>query len=177
MRIWQGNWECMGGGVEVQVCLQDELPAHLLPCSFGQAQSFLGRASGRRRASHGSVFRFRAPGQDISLPEGPTDDEVFLGDSGSHRGSLLLGGGANQQGPLPGSPLPQPSTPGSVHEEGQPALPTGELGPGVADVPVSLRMLLTLLGCPHSPECAPGGPFRQRSANACQLLPSYRQGR
>nr|XP_036870220.1 sodium channel protein type 10 subunit alpha isoform X1 [Manis javanica] len=100
-----------------------------------RTKSFLGRASGRRRASHGSVFRFRAPGQDISLPEGPTDDEVFLGDSGSHRGSLLLGGGANQQGPLPGSPLPQPSTPGSVHEEGQPALPTGELGPGVADVP------------------------------------------
>ncbi|KAK2494435.1 hypothetical protein MC885_005761 [Smutsia gigantea] len=99
-----------------------------------QDQSFLGRASGTRRASHDSVFHFRAPGQDISLPEEATDDGVFLGDSGSHRGSLLLGGGAGQQGPLPGSPLPQPSTPGSAHREGQPALPIRELAPGVADV-------------------------------------------
>uniref|UniRef100_A0A2K5SD67 Sodium channel protein n=1 Tax=Cebus imitator TaxID=2715852 RepID=A0A2K5SD67_CEBIM len=95
--------------------------------------SFLGLASGRRRASHGSVFHFRLPGRDISLPEGVTDDGAFPGDRESHRGSLLLGGGAGQQGPLPRSP--QSSNPDSRHgEEEHPPLPTSELAPGAVEV-------------------------------------------
>ncbi|XP_069329558.1 sodium channel protein type 10 subunit alpha isoform X3 [Eulemur rufifrons] len=97
--------------------------------------SFLGLTSGRRRASHGSVFHFRAPGQDISLPDGVTDDGVFPGDHESHRGSLLLGGGAGQQGPHPRSPLPQPPNSGSRHGvDGHPPLPTSELVPGATEV-------------------------------------------
>nr|XP_020034054.1 sodium channel protein type 10 subunit alpha [Castor canadensis] len=97
--------------------------------------SFLGLTSGRRRASHGSVFHFRAPGQDISFPDGITDDGVFSGDHESHRGSLLLGRGAGQQVPLPRSPLPQPPNLGSGHEEeGHPTLPMSELAPGATDV-------------------------------------------
>ncbi|XP_023587979.1 sodium channel protein type 10 subunit alpha isoform X1 [Trichechus manatus latirostris] len=99
-----------------------------------QRMSFLGLASGRRRASHGSVFHFLAPGQDVSFPDGITDDGVFLGDRESHRGSLLLGRGAGQQGPLPRSPLLQPSNPGLGHgEDGHPTLPTSELAPGAME--------------------------------------------
>ncbi|KAM5233408.1 sodium channel protein type 10 subunit alpha isoform 3-T4 [Hipposideros larvatus] len=97
--------------------------------------SFLGLTSGRRRASHGSMFHFRAPARDGSFPEGVPDDAVFLGDRDSRRGSLLLGGGAGQQGPLPRNPLPQPTNPGSGQgEDGHPTLPTGDLGPGVTEV-------------------------------------------
>ncbi|XP_015423798.1 PREDICTED: sodium channel protein type 10 subunit alpha [Myotis davidii] len=96
--------------------------------------SFLGLTSGRRRASHGSVFHFRAPVRDGSFPDGVADDGVFLGDRDSYRGSLLLGGSTNQPGPLPKSPLPQATNPGSGHEEdGHPPLPTGEHGPGVTE--------------------------------------------
>ncbi|XP_066208219.1 sodium channel protein type 10 subunit alpha isoform X2 [Saccopteryx leptura] len=96
--------------------------------------SFLGLASGRRRASHGSVFHFRAPAQDGSFPDGFTDDGVFLGDYDSYRSSLP-GWGAGQQGPLPRSLPTQPSHPGSGHgEDGQPTLPPSELGPGVTEV-------------------------------------------
>ncbi|XP_078288605.1 sodium channel protein type 10 subunit alpha isoform X2 [Panthera onca] len=97
--------------------------------------SFLGLTSGRRRASHGSVFHFRAPCLDASFPDGATDDGVFPGDRDSRRGSLLLGGGAGQQGPLPKSPLPQPSNPGSgLGEDRHSTLPTGELAPGGMEV-------------------------------------------
>ncbi|XP_077721869.1 sodium channel protein type 10 subunit alpha isoform X1 [Canis aureus] len=97
--------------------------------------SFLGLTSGRRRASHGSVFHFRTPCLDTSFPDGVTDDGVFPGDRESHRGSLLLGGGTSQQGPLLRSPLPQPSNPGSGHgEDGHSTLPTGELAPGGIEV-------------------------------------------
>nr|XP_012597610.1 sodium channel protein type 10 subunit alpha isoform X2 [Microcebus murinus] len=97
--------------------------------------SFLGLTSGRRRASHGSVFHFRVPGQDISLPDGVTDDGVFPGDHESRRGSLLLGGGAGQQGPRPRSPLPQLPNSGSRHgEDGHPTMPTSELVPGANEV-------------------------------------------
>ncbi|XP_023619154.1 sodium channel protein type 10 subunit alpha [Myotis lucifugus] len=92
--------------------------------------SFLGLTSGRRRASHGSVFHFRAPVRDGSFPDGVTDDGVFLGDRDSYRGSLLLGGSINQPGPLPKSPLPQATNP---EEDGHPPLPTGEHGPGVTE--------------------------------------------
>lgn len=106
---------------------------------WGNAQSFLGLNSGRRRASHGSVFHFRSPAREGSFPDGAADDGVFLGDHDSHRGSLLLGGGAGQQGTQPKSPLPQPTNRGSGHgEDGHPTLPTGELGPGVTDPSVSL---------------------------------------
>ncbi|XP_037844367.2 sodium channel protein type 10 subunit alpha isoform X1 [Chlorocebus sabaeus] len=97
--------------------------------------SFLGLASGKRQASHGSVFHFRSPGRDLSLPEVVTDDGVFPGDHESHRGSLLLGGSAGQQGPLPRSPLPQPSNPDSRHgEDEHPLPPTSELAPGAVEV-------------------------------------------
>ncbi|XP_032315074.1 sodium channel protein type 10 subunit alpha [Camelus ferus] len=97
--------------------------------------SFLGLTSGRRRASHGSVFHFQAIGRDISFPDEVTDVRIFPGDRESHRGSLLLDRGASQQGPLPGSPLPQTLNPGSGHgEDGHPTLPTGELSPGAVEV-------------------------------------------
>ncbi|KAM6162736.1 sodium channel protein type 10 subunit alpha [Erethizon dorsatum] len=97
--------------------------------------SFLGLTSGRRRASHGSVFHFRTPGRDVSFPDGITDNGVFHGDHESRRGSLLLGRGAGQPGSLPRSPLPQARNPGSWHgEEGQPTLPTVELPPGATEV-------------------------------------------
>ncbi|XP_057560591.1 sodium channel protein type 10 subunit alpha [Hippopotamus amphibius kiboko] len=97
--------------------------------------SFLGLPSGKRRASHGSVFHFQAPRQDISFPDGVTDDGVFPGDRESHRGSLLLGRGAGQQGPLPKSPLPQTPKPGSRRgEDGPPTLPAGELASGAMEV-------------------------------------------
>ncbi|EDL76901.1 rCG25223 [Rattus norvegicus] len=98
--------------------------------------SFLGLSSGRRRASHGSVFHFRAPSQDISFPDGITDDGVFHGDQESRRGSILLGRGAGQTGPLPRSPLPQSPNPGRRHgEEGQLGVPTGELTAGAPEGP------------------------------------------
>lgn len=113
------------------------LPSFLL--FWGNAQSFLGLTSGRHQASHGSVFHFQAPGRDISFPDGVTDDGVFPGDYQSHRGSLLLGRDASQQGPLPSSPLPQTPSPGLGHgEDGPPTLPTGELAPGAIEVSVSL---------------------------------------
>nr|XP_004662158.2 sodium channel protein type 10 subunit alpha isoform X1 [Jaculus jaculus] len=85
--------------------------------------SFLGLSSGRRRASHGSMFHFRAP-------DGITDDGVFHGDHESHRSSLILGRGAGQQGHLPRSSLLQLSNPGSQHgEDRQPTLATGEFDP------------------------------------------------
>ncbi|XP_020927336.1 sodium channel protein type 10 subunit alpha [Sus scrofa] len=97
--------------------------------------SFLGLTSGRRRASHGSVFHFQAPGRDISFPDGVTDDGIFPGDHESRRGSLLLGRGAGQQSPLARSPLPQTLNPGSGRgEDGHPTLPTGELAPGANEV-------------------------------------------
>ncbi|XP_004642272.1 sodium channel protein type 10 subunit alpha [Octodon degus] len=104
--------------------------------SYNQRRmSFLGLPSGRRRASHGSVFHFRAPGRDVSFPDGITDDGVFHGDHESHRGSLLLGRSSGQQGPLPRSPLPQPPNTGSWHgEEGHLTLPTTELPPGATEV-------------------------------------------
>ncbi|XP_050995954.1 sodium channel protein type 10 subunit alpha isoform X2 [Acomys russatus] len=91
--------------------------------------SFLGLSSGRRRASHGSVFHFRAATQDVSFPDGITDDGVFHGDHGSRRDSLLLGRGVGQTGLLPRSPLPQSPNPGPAHgEERQlPELTTGPL--------------------------------------------------
>ncbi|XP_026635025.1 sodium channel protein type 10 subunit alpha isoform X2 [Microtus ochrogaster] len=93
--------------------------------------SFLGLSSGRRRASHGSVFHFRAPGQDVSFPDGITDDGVFHGDHEGHRGSLLLSRGAGQAGPLPKSPLLRSPKPGPGHgEEGPLTLPTGQLATG-----------------------------------------------
>ncbi|XP_049997516.1 sodium channel protein type 10 subunit alpha isoform X2 [Alexandromys fortis] len=93
--------------------------------------SFLGLSSGRRRASHGSVFHFRAPGQDVSFPDGITDDGVFHGDHEGHRGSLLLSRAAGQAGPLPKSPLLRSPKPGPGHgEEGSLTLPTGELAAG-----------------------------------------------
>ncbi|XP_034339963.1 sodium channel protein type 10 subunit alpha isoform X3 [Arvicanthis niloticus] len=98
--------------------------------------SFLGLSSGRRRASHGSVFHFRAPSQDVSFPDGITDDGVFHGDQESRRGSILLGRGAGQAGPLPRSPLPQSPNPGPRHgEEGQLGVPTGEPTSGAPDGP------------------------------------------
>uniref|UniRef100_H0XBM7 Sodium channel protein n=1 Tax=Otolemur garnettii TaxID=30611 RepID=H0XBM7_OTOGA len=103
------------------------------------AQSFLGLTSGRRRASHGSVFHFRGLAQDLSLPDGVTDDGVVTGDHESHRGSLLLGGGAGQQGPLgplPRSPLPQTTNSGSKHgEDGHLTLSTSDLEPVAVEVP------------------------------------------
>lgn len=135
-----------GGSVEVQICFQAQLPVCLyFLLLWGNAQSFLGLTSGRRRPSHGSVFHFRAPCLDTSFPDGVTDDGVFPGDRESHRGSLLLGGGAGQQGPLLRSPLPQPSNPGPGHgEDGHSTLSTGELAPGGIEVSVSLSMLQTL---------------------------------
>ncbi|XP_065741996.1 sodium channel protein type 10 subunit alpha [Phocoena phocoena] len=100
--------------------------------------SFLGLTSGRHQASHGSVFHFQAPGRDISFPDGVTDDGVFPGDYQSHRGSLLLGRDASQQGPLPSSQLAQTPSPGLGHgEDGPPTLPTGELAPGAIEVSAS----------------------------------------
>ncbi|XP_036886347.1 sodium channel protein type 10 subunit alpha isoform X1 [Sturnira hondurensis] len=97
--------------------------------------SFLGLTSGRRRASHGSVFHFRAPAQEGSFPDGVTDDAVFLGDHDSRRDSLLLGGSTRQPGPPSRNPLPQPAHPGPGHgEDGHLIPPTGDHGPGVTEV-------------------------------------------
>ncbi|XP_060241045.1 sodium channel protein type 10 subunit alpha isoform X2 [Meriones unguiculatus] len=96
--------------------------------------SFLGLSSGRRRASHSSVFHFRTPSQDVSFPDGAPDDGVFHGDHESRRGSLLLGRGAGQAGPLSRSSLPQSPNPGPGYgEEGQLTGPSGELGAGPLD--------------------------------------------
>lgn len=118
------------------------LQPYLFSCSpGGNAQSFLGLSSGRRRASHGSVFHFRAPGQDVSFPDGITDDGVFHGDHEGHRGSLLLSRGAGQAGPLPKSPLLRSPKSGPGHgEEGPLTLPTGELAAGGPEGLVSLCM-------------------------------------
>ncbi|XP_021566404.1 sodium channel protein type 10 subunit alpha, partial [Carlito syrichta] len=123
--------------------------------------SFLGLTSGRRRASHSSVFHFRAPGRDLSLPEGITDDGVFPGDHESHRGSLLLGGGAGQSGPLPRSPLLQPPNPGSSHgEDEHPTLPSSELVPGAMEVSVfDAGQKMTFLSAEYLNE-----PFRTQRA-------------
>ncbi|XP_037382549.1 sodium channel protein type 10 subunit alpha isoform X2 [Talpa occidentalis] len=123
--------------------------------------SFLGLTSGRRRASHGSVFLFRAPGRDVSFPDGVTDDGVGPGDHENHRSSLLLGGGAGQQGPLPRSPLLQPPNPGLGYgENGHPALPTSELGSGAIEVsPFDAGQKRTFLSAEYLNE-----PFRIRRA-------------
>ncbi|XP_070433323.1 sodium channel protein type 10 subunit alpha isoform X1 [Equus przewalskii] len=124
--------------------------------------SFLGLTSGRRRASHGSVFHVRAPAQDVSFPDGVIDDGAFPEGSESPRGSLLLNRGASQQGPLPTSPLPQPPNPGSGHgEDGHPTLPTGELAPGAIEVPQALDagQKKTFLSAEYLNE-----PFRVRRA-------------
>ncbi|XP_040596093.1 sodium channel protein type 10 subunit alpha [Mesocricetus auratus] len=103
--------------------------------------SFLGLSSGRRRASHSSVFHFRAPSQEVSFPDGITDDGVFHGDHENHRGSLYLGRAAGQAGPLPRSPLSQSPNPGPGHrEEGQLTVPTGgELAAGAPEGPQALE--------------------------------------
>ncbi|XP_023383320.1 sodium channel protein type 10 subunit alpha [Pteropus vampyrus] len=132
--------------------------------------SFLGLNSGRRRASHGSVFHFRSPARDGSFPDGAADDGVFLGDHDSHRGSLLLGGGAGQQGTHPKSPLPQPTNPGSGHgEDGHPTLPTAELGPGVTDLSAcDTGQKKTLLSAEYLNE-----PFRaQRAMSVVSIMTS-----
>uniref|UniRef100_G3TLD9 Sodium channel protein n=1 Tax=Loxodonta africana TaxID=9785 RepID=G3TLD9_LOXAF len=138
--------------------------------SYNQRRmSFLGLASGRRRASHGSVFHFRAPGQDISFPDGVTDDGVFPGDQESHRGSLLLGRGTGQQGSLPRSPLPQPSNPGSGHgKDGHPTLPTSELAPGAMEVSALDAGQKTFLSTEYLNE-----PFRaQRAMSVVSIMTS-----
>ncbi|XP_069929160.1 sodium channel protein type 10 subunit alpha isoform X2 [Oryctolagus cuniculus] len=90
--------------------------------------SFLGLNSGRRRASHGSVFHFRASDRDASFHDGVTDDGVFHGDQESHQGP-------GQQGPLPRSPLTQRPNPGSGHgKDGHLTLPTSEPAPGATEV-------------------------------------------
>ncbi|KFO38318.1 Sodium channel protein type 10 subunit alpha [Fukomys damarensis] len=125
------------GAGEVRSPFSEEQAPNPPPFLFiwGNAQSFLGLASGRRRASHGSVFHFRAPGQDVSFPDGITDDGLCHGDHESHRGSLLLGRNAGQQGPLLRSPLSQPPNHGSQHgEEERPTLPAVELPPGPPEV-------------------------------------------
>lgn len=114
----------------------------LFCCSGGNAQSFLGLTSGRRRASHGSVFHFRVTGRDVSFPDGTTDEGVLPGDQESHRGSLLLGGSVSQQGPLPRSPLPEAPNSGSgLGEDGQTTLLASEIvapASGTIDISVSL---------------------------------------
>ncbi|XP_074168696.1 sodium channel protein type 10 subunit alpha [Rhinolophus sinicus] len=131
--------------------------------------SFLGLASGRRRASHGSVFHFRAPACDGSFPDGVIDDAVFLGDRDSRRGSMLLGGGAGQPRPLPRSPLPQPTNPGSGHgEDGHPTVPTGDLGPGVMEVSAFDAGQKTFLSAEYLNE-----PFRaQRAMSVVSIITS-----
>ncbi|XP_020753607.2 sodium channel protein type 10 subunit alpha isoform X2 [Odocoileus virginianus] len=131
--------------------------------------SFLGLTAGRRRASHGSVFHFQAPGRDISFPDGVTDDGVFPGDHESHHGSLLMLRGAGQQGPLPRSPLPQTLNRGSVHgEDGAPKMTTGELAPGVIEVPVFDAGQKTFLTADYLNE-----PFRvQRAMSVVSIMTS-----
>ena len=160
------------------------LPSFLL--FWGNAQSFLGLATGRRRASHGSVFHFQAPGRDISFPDGVTDDGVFPGDHESHHGSLLMLRRASQQGPLPRSPLPQTLNCGSGRgEDGAPKMTTGELAPGVIEVSVSLWMLQAFWGCsaarglrPKSLVCYPWKDHLDVALpNSSQLPSFYRQDR
>ncbi|XP_039093102.1 sodium channel protein type 10 subunit alpha isoform X1 [Hyaena hyaena] len=132
--------------------------------------SLLGITSGRRRASHGSVFHFRAPCPDASFPDGATDDGVFPGACDSHRGPLLPGGSAGQQGALPRSPLPQPSNPGSGRgEDGPSAVPAGELGPGGIEVPAfDAEQKKTFLSAEYLNE-----PFRtQRAMSVVSIMTS-----
>uniref|UniRef100_A0A8D2DUL3 Sodium channel protein n=1 Tax=Sciurus vulgaris TaxID=55149 RepID=A0A8D2DUL3_SCIVU len=127
--------------------------------------SFLGLTSGRRRASHGSMFHFRAPGRDVSFPDGITDDGVFQGDHESRRGSLLLNKVVGQQGPLP-----QPPSLGSGHgEEGYSMLPTSELVPGTTEVPVfDAGQKKTFLSAEYLNE-----PFRvQRAMSVVSIMTS-----
>ncbi|KAM5281098.1 sodium channel protein type 10 subunit alpha [Ctenodactylus gundi] len=96
--------------------------------------SFLGLTSGRRRASHGSVFHFQAPARDTSFPDGIKDDGVLHGEHDSRRGSLLLSRARGQPGPLLRSPLLRPPSAGFGRgEEAQTPLPTIELTPGAAE--------------------------------------------
>ncbi|XP_017893964.1 PREDICTED: sodium channel protein type 10 subunit alpha isoform X1 [Capra hircus] len=131
--------------------------------------SFLGLTAGRRRASHGSVFHFQAPGRDISFPDGVTDDGVFPGDHESRRGSLLMLRGAGQQGPLPRSPLPQTLNRGSgCGEDGAPKMTTGELAPGVIEVSASDAGQKTFLTADYLNE-----PFRvQRAMSVVSIMTS-----
>ncbi|MBZ3883325.1 Sodium channel protein type 10 subunit alpha [Sciurus carolinensis] len=124
-----------------------------------------GLTSGRRRASHGSMFPFRAPGRDVSFPDGITDDGVFQGDHESRRGSLLLNKVVGQQGPLP-----QPPSLGSGHgEEGYSMLPTSELVPGATEVPVfDAGQKKTFLSAEYLNE-----PFRvQRAMSVVSIMTS-----
>ncbi|XP_042527089.1 sodium channel protein type 10 subunit alpha [Dipodomys spectabilis] len=94
--------------------------------------SFLGLTAGRRRASHSSVFHFRAPGREISFSDGISDDGVFHGDPESQRGPVLMGRGPGPQDPLPRIPLSQPPNSGSGYGDGGTImLPV----PGATDVP------------------------------------------
>ncbi|XP_046292884.1 sodium channel protein type 10 subunit alpha isoform X2 [Marmota monax] len=127
--------------------------------------SFLGLAPGRRRASHGSVFHFRAPGQDVSFHDGITDDGVFHGDHESRRGSLLLSKVVGPPGPLPQTP-----SIGSGHgEEGHPMLTTSELVPGATEVPAfDAGQKKTLLSAEYLNE-----PFRvQRAMSVVSIMTS-----
>ncbi|KAG8521585.1 Sodium channel protein type 10 subunit alpha [Galemys pyrenaicus] len=128
---------------------------------YQRRMSFLGLTSGRRRASHGSMFLFRAPDRDISFPDGITDDGVCPGDPENRRSSLLLGGGAGQQGPLPRSPLPQPPNPGLGYgENGHSTLPAAELGSGAIEVlPFDAGQKKTFLSAEYLNE-----PFRVKRA-------------
>ncbi|KAF7476441.1 Hypothetical predicted protein [Marmota monax] len=123
-------------------------------------------APGRRRASHGSVFHFRAPGQDVSFHDGITDDGVFHGDHESRRGSLLLSKVVGPPGPLPQTP-----SIGSGHgEEGHPMLTTSELVPGATEVPQAFDagQKKTLLSAEYLNE-----PFRvQRAMSVVSIMTS-----
>ncbi|OWK02576.1 hypothetical protein Celaphus_00010259, partial [Cervus elaphus hippelaphus] len=110
-----------------------------------------------------------APGRDISFPDGVTDDGVFPGDRESHHGSLLMLRGAGQQGPLPRSPLPQTLNRGSGRgEDGAPKMTTGELAPGVIEVPAFDAGQKTFLTADYLNE-----PFRvQRAMSVVSIMTS-----
>ncbi|XP_049622333.1 sodium channel protein type 10 subunit alpha isoform X2 [Suncus etruscus] len=126
-------------------------------------KSFLGLTSGRRRASHGSVFHFRVPGRDVSFPDGTTDEGVLSGDQESNRGSLLLGGSVSQQGPLPRSPLPEAPNRGSgLGEDGQTTLLASETvapASGTIDISATDAGQKTFLSAEYLNE-----PFRVKRA-------------
>ncbi|XP_058144220.1 sodium channel protein type 10 subunit alpha [Dasypus novemcinctus] len=133
-------------------------------------KSFLGLTSGTRRASHGSAFHFRVPGRDVSLPDSVTDDGVFFGDHEGHRSSLQPGRGAGQQLPLPRSPLPPPSSPGSGHgEDGHLTPPSSELAPGAGeDSAFDAEQKKTFLSAEYLNQ-----PFRaERAMSAVSILTS-----
>ncbi|XP_006869243.1 PREDICTED: sodium channel protein type 10 subunit alpha [Chrysochloris asiatica] len=131
--------------------------------------SFLGLASGRRRASHGSVFHFRTSSRDFSFPDGVIDDAVFPGDRENHRSSVLLGGSIGQQGPLPRSLLPESSNPGSQPgEDGHSMPPSSDLAPGTMEVSGLNAGQKTFLSAEYLNE-----PFRaQRAMSVVSIMTS-----